>query len=266
MNRVLTVVILIPIIAVLIFLGGWFFTAFMALALGIAAWEFWRIFKNGNYRPSLYILVGGVVALVLSRHLGGIPASGGVLAFLTLAAMLWHIIDYERGATQSAVDMFITIGGLVYLGWLGGYFISVEQLPDGKWWLLVLLPAVWLSDMFAYEIGKRIGKHKFSRRTSPNKTWEGYISGLVSSLIFTPLLAWLWSRWAPAITVTDGVIIALVLGLAGPVGDLGESLIKRQFGVKDSSNLLPGHGGAMDRLDSWLWAVSIGYYLILLLT
>jgi phosphatidate cytidylyltransferase len=152
----------------------------------------------------------------------------------------------------------------VYLGWIGGYLISLRNLPDGKWWLLTVLVAVWLADTAAYLIGSRFGKHKLSPRLSPKKSWEGYLAGILFSLVGTPLFTLLWPASAN-ITPLDGLWIALPISLLTTLGDLGESMIKRQFGVKDSSKLLPGHGGAFDRIDSWLWAAVIGYYIITLL-
>jgi phosphatidate cytidylyltransferase len=112
-------------------------------------------------------------------------------------------------------------------------------------------------------IGKRFGKHQLSPRVSPKKTWEGYLGGILFAMILTPLLAAGWHLRAPAVTPLDGLIIGAVISVFAPLGDLGESMLKRQFGLKDSSNLLPGHGGAMDRIDTWLWAAAIGYYLVL---
>jgi phosphatidate cytidylyltransferase len=104
-----------------------------------------------------------------------------------------------------------------------------------------------------------------SPRLSPKKTWEGYFGGILVAVILTPLLVVLLRLVAgpdSAITPLRGIWVGLVMGIIPTLGDLGESMIKRQRGVKDSGNLLPGHGGAFDRIDSWLWAVVIGYYMI----
>jgi phosphatidate cytidylyltransferase len=102
-----------------------------------------------------------------------------------------------------------------------------------------------------------------SPRSSPKKSWEGYIGGVIGGTLFAVLLASLWHLRAPAVTPLKGLILGLVITSISPLGDLGESMLKRGFGVKDTSRLLPGHGGIMDRIDSWLWAATIGYYLIL---
>jgi len=127
---------------------------------------------------------------------------------------------------------------------------------------LIALPAINISDAGAYFIGSRFGKHKISQRASPNKSWEGYLGGIVAGTLGSMAIAALWQLRAPAITAQMGFILGLAISVLAPLGDLAESMLKRTFHVKDSSNLLPGHGGIMDRFDSWLWAAPIGYYII----
>jgi phosphatidate cytidylyltransferase len=143
--------------------------------------------------------------------------------------------------------------------------LSLRAIPEGKWWFLIALPSVWLADSGAYLIGRRFGKHPFSPRLSPHKTWEGYWGGLLSGALSGGVLAALWSLAAgpaTAIAAWKGAVLGLILAALTPLGDLGESMIKRQVGVKDSSHILPGHGGIFDRIDSWLWAGVLGYYLV----
>jgi phosphatidate cytidylyltransferase len=129
---------------------------------------------------------------------------------------------------------------------------------------LVILPAVWFADSGAYFIGHAWGRHKLSPRLSPKKTWEGYLGGILVGVILSAMFTYLWQLLgAPAgITPLRGALAGLVMGIVPSGGDWGESMIKRQVGVKDSSNLLPGHGGFFDRVDSWLWAAVLGYYLV----
>jgi phosphatidate cytidylyltransferase len=264
-KRILVLIFLIPICVGFIALGGWFFTAFMAIVLAIAAWEWGKIFKQGNNHPSTVVLILGVVLLVLSRMLTFPHLVEGLLVGIIFLATLVHLIQYEKGYDQAATDFTITIGGIVYLGWLGGHFIMLRNLPNGLWWMLLAIPAIWIADAGAYLIGRKWGNHKLSSRASPNKSWEGYIAGIFSATLLTPFIAYLWSLRVPDISILQGLIIGLVVSVLAPLGDLGESMIKRQFHLKDSSHLLPGHGGILDRIDSWLWAVPIAYYAILLL-
>lgn len=262
-QRLLVVIVLVPLGIALISAGGWIYRVGLSLILAGAAWEYERIFRNGGYHPSAPILVGGTAALAIGRGLFGFEYSDLILALVVLAAMTWHVIGYEHGQDSAAVDFAITLGGVLYLGWLGAYLISLRELPEGKWWLLLALPAIWVADTAAFTIGRRFGRHKMTQRVSPNKSWEGYLAGVLFAIPGTGLFALLWSLMSPAMTFERGMLLGLVLSLLAPLGDLGESMIKRQFKVKDSGQLLPGHGGLMDRIDSWVWAGVISYYLII---
>jgi phosphatidate cytidylyltransferase len=264
-DRLLVLIPLIPVAVALVALGGWLFSIVIAIILGLAAWEFWRMFTNGGYKPSAILLVGGSALLALFRHQFGFLYSDAFLVILIFVSMAVHLFQFEKGSQTAPFDFAITLGGIMYLGWLGSYFISVRDLPGGQWWLLMILPAIWIADGGAYTIGRRFGVHKISKRASPNKSWEGFFGGIVFAAIFSPLLAMLWQTNNPAITPIRGMFLGILLSLVCILGDLGESMFKRYFLVKDSSNLLPGHGGMLDRIDSWLWAVPLGYYFVLLL-
>ncbi|NPV75122.1 MAG: phosphatidate cytidylyltransferase [Anaerolineae bacterium] len=262
-KRLLVVNLLIPALVLLIVLGGWPYTLLILFALVWAAWEYWRIFHDGGYSPALAVLAAGVISLVLGRVFWNFQYSDIILSVFVLVAMAAHVLRYERGQPQAAADLGITLGGILYLGWLGSYLISLRNLPNGIWWTLLVLPSVWLADSGAFLFGRRFGRHPLAPRVSPSKTWEGYLGGILFGVAGTVLLAWLWQLRAAEVTPVKGLVIGLTLAVLTPLGDLGESMIKRQFGLKDSGNVLPGHGGIMDRIDSWLWAAVIGYYLVI---
>jgi len=263
LQRTLVVIVLLPIGLVLIYLGGWAFAALVMLILGLAAWEYARLFKNGDFKPADVLMIIGAVLLALGRAWNGFESADWLLSLLILASMIYHLFSYERGRDHAASDFAITLSGILYLGWLGAYLISLRNLPDGMWWILLVLPAVWLADSGAYFIGRAIGKRKFSPRLSPKKTWEGYFGGVIFGTLGGVLLAYVLNLIEPGVmTPLHGGIMGLILALVTPLGDLGESMVKRQFGIKDSSNLIPGHGGVFDRIDSWLWAGVIGFYVI----
>jgi phosphatidate cytidylyltransferase len=179
--------------------------------------------------------------------------------------MTYHLLAYERGRDQAATDFSITLSGAFYIGWLGAYFVSLRQLPDGFWWIMLVLPTVWTADTAAYFIGRSFGRHRLSPRLSPKKSWEGYLAGVVFGTLSGAFLAALWNRVAGSplgFTPLEGAVLGLLISTLTTLGDLGESMIKRQCGMKDSSHLLPGHGGFFDRIDSWLWTAVIGYYAI----
>ncbi len=261
-QRLIVTIILVPLGVFIVATGGWVMAVLVMAVLGYGAWEYWRIYTHGGYNPSAPLLIAGVVGLALSRQLFQFTGSDLLLSALILLAMGIQVFRFEKGSNTAAIDFNITLGGILYLGWLGSYLISLRNLPDGLWWFLLVLPAIWFADGSAYFVGSHFGRHKMSPRVSPKKSWEGYIGGLVGGALFCLLLASLWHLRAPEITPIKGLILGLAIAGFSPLGDLGESMLKRGFGVKDSSRLLPGHGGVMDRIDSWLWGTVIGYYLI----
>jgi phosphatidate cytidylyltransferase len=265
-KRLLVAIVLLPVGMAAILAGGWYLTALVAAFMGLAACEYVSLFNAGGLKPAGVLVVAGTLLIVIGRKLNGFESAPWIISLLILLSMTWHLVAYERGRDQAGTDFAVTLGGILYIGWFGAYFLSVRDLPDGKWWILMVLPAVWFADTGAYFIGKRFGRHLLSPRLSPKKTWEGYIGGIFTGVILTAIFAYLWRLGAgtdSGITVVRGALMGLVMGIFPTLGDLGESMIKRQMGVKDSGNLLPGHGGAFDRIDSWLWAVVIGYYMIL---
>jgi phosphatidate cytidylyltransferase len=265
-KRVLVVIVLLPIGLAAIIAGGWYLTALVAVFMGLAAWEYVTLFRAGGLKPARVLVVGGTLLLLLGRNINGFESAPWMISLLILLSMTYHLVAYERGCDQAGTDFGVTLGGMFYIGWIGAYFISLRNLPEGLWWTLVVLPAVWFADSGAYFIGKRFGRHHLSPRLSPNKTWEGYLGGIIVGVLLTAGLSTIWQAWAglnSAITPLRGALVGLVMGIFPTLGDLGESMIKRQMGVKDSGSILPGHGGAFDRVDSWLWAAVIGYYMIL---
>ena len=267
LTRILIAILLLPIAVAGILAGGWVYTLGIALILGLAAWEYVRLMQAGGFQPSGVLVVGGAALLALGRGLNGFTSAPGLLSLLVLLSMTFHLASFESGRDQAGTDFAVTLGGIVYLGWIGAYFISLRDLPDGKWWVLLVLPAIWAADSGAYFIGHRFGRHKLSPRLSPKKTWEGYLGGVAAGTLAGALLAWAWAAFASTawLPVWQGALLGLVLSALTPLGDLGESMIKRQVGAKDSGSLRPGHGGAFDRIDSWLWGAVIGYYLAIVL-
>lgn len=265
-KRLWVTIILLPVGMAAILAGGWYLTALVAFFMCMAAWEYASMFHTGGLQPATVLVMAGTLLLLIGRNLTGFSSAAWMISLIILVAMTYHLVAYERGRDQAGTDFAVTLAGIFYIGWFGAYFISLRNLPEGKWWILVVLPAVWLADTGAYFIGKRFGRHLLSPRLSPKKTWEGYFGGIVVGVLLTALFAAIWRVGAgptSAITAGRGALIGLVMGIFPTLGDLGESMIKRQMGMKDSGNLLPGHGGAFDRIDSWLWAGVLGYYMIM---
>jgi phosphatidate cytidylyltransferase len=180
-----------------------------------------------------------------------------------MAALVYSLWLFERKHGASApVSWMATVGGILFLGWLGSFFFQLRGLEEmaAQWTALTML-GTWIADSGAYVFGKTLGRHKMAPRLSPNKTMEGYIGGIFTGTFFTVIIAYFLDM---------PLLVALVLGLlvsvVSPAGDLGISLLKRSVGVKDSGGLLPGHGGALDRIDSLIWSVALAYFLVVLAT
>lgn len=250
-----------------IIFGGVFYYLLMAVVLAGSAWEYVRLYRAVQYEPHEIVTIAGVLVIATARFFfeeAAIP----LFVLLVLLAMTVHVVSYERGRDQAGLDFAITVTGIVYLGWLGSYLLDLRQLPQGGWWLMLVLPIVWGGDTGAYSIGSAYGKHKMTPRLSPKKSWEGYFAGLFTSMLVGAFLAYAFSSLGPRplgglLTTLQGAFLGLVIGALAPLGDLGESMLKRQGGLKDSSNLIPGHGGFFDRIDSWIWGAALGFFFIL---
>jgi phosphatidate cytidylyltransferase len=261
-KRVFTSLILLAVGVPALLFGGVPFLVFLAFFILVAAYEYTQLFRAMQIEPSIWITVAGVFLILLARDFYP-QAAGGLFAGLLLVALGYHTIAYERGREKAALDFTATAAGLAYLGWVGAYFLDLRNLPNGGWWIFLVLPSVWMADTGAYSIGAAYGRHKMAPRLSPKKSWEGYWAGVITGAVYGGFFAFAYSTWGPLeISVWQGAVLGLVLSAIAPLGDLGESLFKRPGGVKDSGSLIPGHGGAFDRIDAWLWAAVIGYYYI----
>jgi len=245
-----------------IIFGGVFYFLLIGFFILMAAWEYVKIFEKSSFAPSMVLTVGGVLVILLSRNYFP-EASIGLLTGLVLLAMTFHLFAFEKGRDAAATDFTITLGGILYLGWLGAYLIDLRSLDQGLWWFFLTLGSVWIADSAAYFIGSKFGRHKLSPRLSPKKSWEGYFAGVVFGTLSSIGLAVAFQSWGGLqVAWWQGGLLGLVLTVFTTLGDLGESMIKRQAGVKDSSSIIPGHGGFLDRIDAWLWAAAIGYFMI----
>ena len=247
-----------------ILFGGVFYYVLMGTFLIGASWEYVNLFRAAKYEPQMHITVGGVALITIMRMFFPVYAEP-IFAFAILVALAYHLVIYERGRDQSALDFCITIGGLVYIGWIGSYLFDLRNLVNGGWWFMLVMFCVWLGDSGAYSIGRAYGRHKMAPRLSPKKSWEGYAASVFTSTlggIFFVYAFTTYGNLTGQITIWQGAVLGFILGTFTPLGDLGESMLKRQSGIKDSSDVFPGHGGFFDRIDSWLWGAVLGYYFL----
>lgn len=262
-TRVKTAFVLLVLGLSAIYLSGWAYFSFITIILLLAAREFSQIYHRGGFQPKTLIILVTVFCLSLFRFLFEFEYNDIILALSFLLSMAVHTFQFETGRDQAPIDFAITLSAIIYFGWIGSYFISIMFLPDGQWWLLLTIAIIAFADSGAYFIGSRYGKHKMAPRVSPKKSWEGYFGGVLLGIFGGILVGLAFHQFTPSINLIHGLVLGIILSIFTPIGDLGESMIKRQFNIKDSSNLFPGHGGAMDRIDTWVWAVCISYYLII---
>ena len=264
-QRVKAALVFVPLVLIIMYLGGWIFNLFFGAVLLFAAYEYWRLFTKLGETPSLPLMLVGVGLVILTRWFLPQTFHSPLITVLIFLSAVVALIQYERGDDHAALNFGITLSGILYLGWIGSYLFDLRALQDGRGWMLTALPAVWLADSGAYYIGSWLGKAKMCPRTSPKKSWAGLAGAVLFGVISAPLLILLWRAvgWLPLETpLWFGVVIGLAGALITPIGDLLISLFKRTAGVKDTGNLIPGHGGILDRIDTWIWGALLGYYLV----
>jgi len=254
-KRWLTAVVLIPLL-ILVILKGRRLGLVLAVLLinGLAQWEFLGFFQQNVdvARKIKVIILGSLLILSFCTFVGpqGRAAPVFVLVGCLFALFLFYLMSYEH-IQELAWDLSVNILGLVYIPLLLGHFVWLRYMSQGEWWILWLLAVICSGDTAAYYTGKTWGKKKFYPLVSPGKTWAGTFGGLTANLVVGVLIG-LWLL--PGQSLPALAVVALILGCIGLLGDLFESMLKRQAQVKDASSLLPGHGGMLDRLDSLLFA------------
>jgi phosphatidate cytidylyltransferase len=254
-SRLAVAAVAIPVVLGAIYFGGWWLTALVIVALVLGLHEFWLLTKPlAPLAPAGYI---GAVLAVVGAKLGGIEwMVGGVLTTLALAFMLKGISATRQAPTTS---ISATVLGAVWVGCGLAFTLLVRDLPvHGRLAALTLVLAVWAGDTLAYIGGRLLGRHKMAPNTSPGKTWEGFFFGTIAT-VFVAFVALYKSNY---LTIGESVGLGFVLAVAAPMGDLFESMLKRDAGVKDAGALLGGHGGMLDRLDALLFAAPAAYFCI----
>jgi phosphatidate cytidylyltransferase len=249
--------------------GGVFYFIVITILLVGGAWEYVRLYRAVQFEPDQLVTVGSVLVIATARFFFADFAIA-LFVLAVLLAMAVHLVAFERGRNQAGLDFTITVAGITYLGWVGSYLLDLRFVLNdqiGLWWWFIVLPIVWAADTGGYSIGSVYGKHKMAPRLSPKKSWEGYFAGLFTSILIGAFFAYAFSSIGPKpleglISPVQGGLLGLVIGAVAPLGDFGESMLKRQSGLKDSSNIFPGHGGILDRIDSWIWGAALGYFII----
>ncbi len=252
-RRVITAAIGIPILLVLMYLGGWPLIAATAIFEAAAVYEAERMFlaKKMPYFARMSLFWVWALLACQAFHL---PLAWGLLAGLLVVVLGAVVLGRRASSFEGAIT---TTWGSLYIGLLFVFLIALREMADGRRLVFFFFILMWISDAMAYFAGSRFGRHKLMVHVSPAKTWEGSIAGVLSAVIAGALAAPIVHAQA-----LQGSLFALVVAAVGVVGDLLESEFKRYVGVKDSGGLLPGHGGILDRFDSVLLALPFAYYLL----
>ena len=259
--RFRTGAIYIAITVVCVLLGNIPMVLMLSITAGFCAGEFYYMLRKDAKLPNEML---GIVTTVLyppAMYLFGM-AGIATVGFISLIALLIWYVSYSRARVS---DVGVSFFGAAYIGMLLSPLVIVRSSLDSSLWggvlVLGIFLSVWANDSFAYLAGSRFGKHKLAPRLSPKKSWEGFLAGLLASMVF-----WCFMTLIPgvAMPIPMAVFFGLVCGLMGVLGDLAESRIKRNSGVKDSGTMMPGHGGLLDRCDSLFLAASTSSLLLLL--
>lgn len=253
-SRIVVVAVGLPVVLGIVYLGGWVLFAFLVAAALIALHElFWM---TRTLRPVVLAGYVGACAALLGAALGGLDWTiAGFLATLPLAFLF-----RMSGARQSTtVSVGVTVLGAAWVGIGLAHVLLLRDIDDnGRLAAFTVLLAVFAGDIAAYVAGMLFGRHSLAPAVSPGKTWEGFAAGTAFAVFTT----WIALYETGFVDGWRSLVLGGVIAVAAPVGDLFESALKRDMGVKDSSRLLAGHGGMLDRLDAPLFAFVAAYYVI----
>ena len=256
-KRVYSALVLLPLLYVLTrHLPPAAFFILVTAAVLLAQWEFLALFIEKSHLPS-HALVGfsGTGLLLVAMQWPGVIDFSLALS-ITLLGFLCYQVGFAPTGTRH-LSMFILLFGMLYIGYTLGHFLLLRNHQDGALLVLFVLLVTWAGDAAAYYVGKTWGARPLAPRLSPKKTVEGFLGGLVVA----PIIAWIGHLWfLPVVTPVDCLILGVLFTVLGLLGDLSESALKRQAGVKDSGALIPGHGGLLDRVDSLLLNAPVFYY------
>jgi len=263
-KRSITAVIFITVMIFGLFFSSYTFIILMCLIIGGSIWEFLSIACEKNLLRKVFCIVGGVsIALQIgfSNKLD-LPLEYLIHVCYTIifVTMLLCIIELSTRSTRPYQNIASGVFSLIYYALFISsiFYISFENGIYNAWLVFALIALTWTNDTMAYVVGSRIGKNKMFPRMSPNKTWEGTFGGI----IFTVIAALIFYHFLGQLSIVSWIILSLIIGTFGSLGDIIESMLKRSLSVKDTGNLLPGHGGLLDRFDSFTFHIPLSVYFI----
>ena len=268
--RVIVAVVAIPLIVAACYFGGPFFFLFTTILIVMSANEFYALAHTKGIEPAavLGITSAGVLnAIVYAKGLGA------AFEFILVVLVVVLLFELGRKRTQGITGVFsnagTTITGIVYIGLFGAMLTAIRQRVDIRnvfpadreagLFIISILATIWICDSAAYFVGIAIGRHKMSTFVSPNKSWEGAVAGFIFAVVTSVSARYIA---LPRLDIRIAVGLGIIVGTVGQAGDFVESLFKRDAGAKDSSSIIPGHGGVFDRFDSLIFSAPVVYLLL----
>lgn len=251
-QRVASAIIGVPVILLLILVGGNWYVAMVAAALVVASLEFSHPRLGWTHRLSL--LAAAFCAAIAGGAHVGVEWILWFLAGAILLTLVVSLVPFDAGRMLS--DWLWTIGGVLYVGFLGSFIVLLRDIDDGRDWVYLALLSTFAVDTTAYFTGRAFGRHALAPAISPKKTIEGFVGGYAGGFAAVLLLNYFLGL---RIEAWQAIVLGLLLPAAATAGDLVESGIKRSMQIKDASELIPGHGGVLDRLDSVLFTFTLTY-------
>jgi phosphatidate cytidylyltransferase len=244
-----------PAVVGFLWLGGWWLFALLAVVAVVGLHELYVIARS--LRPVVLAGYAGVLLTLFGAKLGGLEwMLGGLLLTVALAFVLKGLADTRQPTT---VSVGTTSLGVIWIGGGLGLLLLIRDIPShGRLAALTIILTVFASDTAAYFVGRLVGRHKLAPHVSPGKTWEGFVAGSAVAI----LVAFFALYKQHFLSTGDSIVLGAVIAVAGPLGDLFESAIKRDMEVKDSGSVLGGHGGILDRVDAVLFGVMASFYVL----
>ena len=257
LKRVIVAIVAIPVILIATYLGGYYFLSFVSIISLLSFYEFSLIVKNKDALTNL--LFGEIIILLflVNQFKGFIDTT----TLIVISSLFLLTFELFRNKGSAILNLGATFLGIFYIGIFSASLIALREfypyLGDyyyGSYLIISVFISTWIGDSAAYYGGTALGNHKLFPRVSPKKSWEGAIFGFIFSVL-TMILARLIAL--DFLSLFNVIVIGIIIGILGPIGDLVESLLKRDSAVKDSSSFIPGHGGFFDRFDSLLFSTPV---------
>ena len=263
-KRIASALVLVPpLVLCLLYASPGLFFLLVLTVIGLSLREYFHLLQHVSIPVCTHVTWLAAFALAMTAYL----SAGDVhwLALTLFLSMVVLTLSVMLTASQAAhfLPMLVySVFGVFFIAWPLTHLILLRLLPAGQWYMLFLCAVVWVGDSVAMYVGKSLGQYKMAPAVSPGKTWEGAVGGVVGSVATAILSA---GFWLPHLLLWHCVVLGLCIALAAQISDLGESMLKRYAGVKDSGGLIPGHGGILDRIDSLLFATPTLVYALYIL-